>query len=178
MFLKVGAALVVVIGLFLIFVSTREGKFRYERSGVIAASPEQIFPYISDFKKGAEWSPYEKVDPAMKKTFSGPEAAVGSVMEFDGNADAGSGKLEILKIVPNELVEIRLTMLKPIHADNIVEYRLTPEASGTKFTWAMHGDGGFFGKLINVFIDCEKMVAGQFSEGIANLKAVVEKGVK
>ncbi|HEY1079323.1 MAG TPA: SRPBCC family protein [Bdellovibrio sp.] len=174
MLIKASLGLGVVVVGFIAYVATREGKFHYERSGVIDASAEKIFPYISDFKKGGEWSPYEKMDPNMKKNFVGPDAQVGSVMEFDGNQEAGSGKLEILKIVPNESVEIKLTMLKPFHAENLVVYKLTPEGEGTRFSWSMSGDSGFLGKLINVFIDCEKMVADQFSVGINNLKNLLE----
>jgi hypothetical protein len=166
--------ILIVLTLFLGFVSTRDGKFRYEKSGVIQASADKIFPYISNFKMGGLWSPYEKIDPNMKKTFKGPDAQVGSIMEFEGNSDAGSGSLEILKIVPNELVEIKLTMTKPFSAENIIQYQLASEGSGTRFTWSMSGDGGFMGKLISVFINCEKMVTAQFSTGIANLKTVVE----
>ncbi len=171
---KIGLSLLAVLILFLIYVSTRDGKFLYERSGVIEASAEKIFPYISNFKLGEQWSPYEKIDPNMKKTFKGPEGQVGSIMEFEGNKDAGSGQLEILNIVPNQLVEIRLTMTKPLYAQNLIQYKLTPENSGTRFSWSMSGDGGFMGKLISILIDCEKMVGDQFSAGIQNLKSVVE----
>jgi len=174
MILKVVFSIAIVLGAFLLYVATRDGKFRYERSGLINSPPEKIFPYISDFKKGGTWSPYEKKDPGMKKTFSGQDGQVGSVMEFDGSRDVGSGRLEILKIVPNEEVDIKLTMTKPFHAENLVQYRLTRETSGTRFSWAMSGDGGFMGKLIAMIIDCEKMVAGEFSIGITNLKSVVE----
>lgn len=174
MFGKLAVGILVLIIAFIGFVSTKESKFYYERSGIINAPASKIFPYISDFKRGAEWSPYEKMDLNMKKTFTGADAQVGSVMAFEGNKDVGSGKLEILKIVPNELVEIKLTMIKPFYGENIIQYKLSPEAGGTKFSWSMQGDGGFIGKLMSVFIDCEKMVAGQFSEGIANLKTVVE----
>lgn len=174
MLLKIGAIVAIILVVFLGYVATREGKFHYERSGVIAAPPEKIFPYISNLKNGEKWSPYEKVDPNMKKTFTGNDGEVGSTMEFAGNQDAGAGKIEILKIVPNQSVEMKLTMTSPIHAENLVEYKLTPEGNGTRFTWSMSGDGGFMGKLINVFIDCEKMVAGQFSEGIQNLKTYIE----
>ena len=174
MWLKAVIAFVVVVGLFLVYVSTRDSKFHYERSGLIGASAEQIFPYVSNFKLGGQWSPYEKKDLNMKKTFSGVDGAVGSVMEFEGNSDVGSGKLELLKVVPNELVQIQLTMLKPFHGENLVEYKMTPEAGGTRFTWSMSGDGGFLTKLMTLLIDCEKMVAGDFEVGIANLKSVVE----
>ena len=124
---------------------------------------------------GALWSPYEQIDKDMKKKVSGTDGAVGAIMEFEGNNEVGSGKLEILKIVPDESVQIRLTMLKPFFAENLVEYRLIPESGGTRFIWSMEGDGGFMGKLISVFINCEKMVADQFSKGIENLKEVIEK---
>lgn len=174
MFKFVALGILGVLVLFCVFISTREGKFRYERSGVIKAPPEKIFPYLVDFKKGSEWSPYEKIDSNMKKQFSGPELQVGSVMEFQGNRDAGSGKLEILKIVPNESVEIRLTMIEPFKGENLVVYSLTPQADGTLFTWTMSGEGGFISKLLNFFVDCEKMVADQFTVGINNLKEVIE----
>lgn len=171
---KILLSVVAVLVVFLGYVSTREGKFNYERSGVIKAPAEKIFPYLSDFTRGGEWSPYEKVDPNMKKTITGNPAQVGHAMDFEGNSDAGSGRVEITKVVPNELVEIKLTMTKPMHAENIVTYKLTPESEGTRFSWAMAGDGGYMTKLISVFIDCEKMIAGQFETGIANLKSLIE----
>ena len=171
---KIGLAILGLILVFIAYVATRDGKFYYERNGLIEAPAEKIFPYISNFKLGDEWSPYEKVDPNMKKTFTGTDGAVGSTMEFEGNMDAGSGKLEIIKIVPNELVEIRLTMLKPVHGVNLVTYKLTPAEKGTLFSWSMSGDGGFIGKLMAVLIDCEAMIGGQFSQGIASLKTLVE----
>ncbi|CAN5671852.1 K(+)-transporting ATPase subunit F [soil metagenome] len=174
MWIKVIVGLVVILVLFLAYVSTRESKFHYERSGTINASADKIFPYLSNFKLGGEWSPYEKKDVNMKRSFGGADGVVGSTMEFDGNNDVGAGKLEMLKIVPNELVQIQLTMTKPFYGQNLVEYKLAPDGAGTKFTWAMSGDGGFMTKLITLFIDCDKMVAGDFEVGIANLKSVVE----
>lgn len=167
-------SIAVVLVVFLVYVSTRDGNFKYERSGVIEAPVDQIFPYISNFQLGKEWSPYEQKDPNLKRTFKGNDGQVGSVMEFSGNSEAGSGSLEILKLVPNELVEIKLIMTAPIRAENLIQYRLTPEGTGTRFTWVMSGNGGFLGKLINVIMDCEKMVTKDFALGIENLKRVVE----
>lgn len=174
MFKKIAVSLALLLIVFLGYVASRPSKFEYEKSAFIEASADKIFPYISDFKLGSQWSPYEKMDPHFKKQFSGPDGQVGSKMEFQGNSDVGAGHLEILKVIPNELVEIRLTMLKPMEAENIIRYTLTPEGSGTRFTWRMEGDVGFFGKLITVFVDCEGLMGPQFAEGIANLKSLVE----
>lgn len=173
MLIKIAIAVLVLIVGFLVYVSTRTGTFRYERSGVIEASAEQIFPYISQFSLGSQWSPYEKMAPEMKKSFSGQDGQVGSKMEFESR-EAGSGSLEMLKIVPNQAVDIKLIMTAPFKGENLVQYQLTPEGDGTRFTWIMSGDGGFMTKLMTVFIDCEKMIGDQFSTGINNLKNLVE----
>lgn len=171
---KMGLVLGLALAGFLIFVSTRESKFSYERSGVIKASPDKIFPYISQFKLGALWSPFEQADPNMKKTYKGMDGQVGAIFEFEGNSDVGSGNLELLKVNPNESVEMKLNMVKPFAAENLIFYTLTPEGEGTRFTWRMSGDGGFLGKLMSVLIDCDAMMEEQFDKGIKNLTAVVE----
>ncbi len=96
MALKILGTLFLALVIFLIYVSTRPGHFSYERSGVINAPADKIFPYLSNFKMGSQWSPYEKMDLSMKKTFLGQDGQVDSVMEFEGNKDVGSGKLEML----------------------------------------------------------------------------------
>lgn len=173
--LSLGGVVIVALGIFIFYVSGRESKFNYERSAVINAPAEKIFPYISNLRLGGQWSPYEKKDPNMKKTFIGPDGATGSAEEFDGNGDVGAGRIEIFRVVPNQSVELKLTMTKPFHAENAVTYKLTPEAGGgTRFSWSMAGDSGFMGKLVSVFIDCEKMITGEFDSGIKNLKTIVE----
>lgn len=170
----VGLVLLVVIVGFAIFVSTRESQFSYERSGLIQAPPDVIFPYISSLRLGQEWSPYAKADPNMKVTFSGVDGQAGSAMEFEGNGNVGSGKVEILNMIPNESVELKLTMIKPFHVENLIRYTLSREENGTRFTWRMTGENGFIGKLISVLIDCDNMIGSQFSEGIENLKNLIE----
>lgn len=174
MVLKIVTGLAVALVAFLAYVSTRPGHFRYERSGLINAPAERIFPYLSQFKLGSQWSPYEEKDPGMKKTITGTDGQAGAAMEFEGKPEAGSGRIELVSLVPNESVELRLLMTKPMATDNKIEYRLAREGSATRFTWSMSGEGGFLGKLVSVFIDCEKMVAGDFEKGIRNLKALVE----
>jgi Polyketide cyclase / dehydrase and lipid transport len=112
-------------------------------------------------------------DPDMKLNFIGDGMSVGSVMEFAGNK-SGSGKIELLKLNPNQGADYKLTMIKPFFAENLVEYRLTPEGTGTRFQWIMSGDGGFIGKVIATLIDCDKMIGKDFEKGIANLKQKVE----
>lgn len=177
MFKKILFGVGIIVLTFTIYVASRPGNFHYERSGVINASPEKIYPYLNNFKLGGEWSPYEKIDLNMKKSYSGPDAGVGSIMQFSGNSEVGEGQLEILKEVPDSLVEIKLEMIKPFKGINTVQYELTHEGSGTRFTWSMSGKRTFLSKLVGVFIDCEKMVGDQFDQGIKNLKSLVESKI-
>lgn len=171
---KILIGILVLFVAFLGYVSTKDGHFSYERSGLINASPEKIFPLISSFEACKAWNPYDQKDPNMKRTIKGTDGQVGAVMEFDGNSEAGSGSLEILSIVPNQSMELLLRMTKPMKAENKIEYKLMPEGTGTRFTWKMSGDGGFMGKLVSTLIDCEKMVTKDFMAGIENLKKLAE----
>ena len=168
-----GVAGVLALG-FVGYVQSRPAEFRYERSGVIGAAPAVVFPYLTDFHLGNEWSPYSRKDPNATFTFSGPESGVGAKMAFAGNKDMGAGHLEILQSDPEKSVELRLTMKEPFAGENDLRYALTPEGSGTRFTWTMTGKGGFVSKLMTVLIDCDKMIGKDFEAGIQNLKTVIE----
>lgn len=175
MFKKFLIGFVVLIVLFLGFVVTREGKFLYEKSVIVNAKPDKVFPYINLLKNGSIWNAFDQKDPHVKRTFIGNDGEVGSKMQFEGNSEAGSGYLEILSVRQNEEVQIKLVMTKPVAAENLIVYKLQAEGEGTRFTWSMSGDGGFMGKLINVFIDCEKMIISEFDKSFNNLKIAVEQ---
>ena len=166
----------VIAAVFLAYAATRPDTFRVERSASIQASPEKIYPYMSDFRKGDLWSPYEKKDPAMKRTFSGPASGKGAIYEFDGsNKTVGKGRLEIIEAVPPAKVILTLDMIAPMKGHNIVEYTLVPKGDSTKVTWAMTGRNTYLGKIVCTFINMDNMVGGDFEAGLANLKALVEK---
>jgi len=173
---KTAIVIVVLIAGLLVYAATTPDTFRVERTGTINAAPEKIFPYLNDFRKGEAWSPYEKKDPSMKRTHFGAESGKGSVYEFSGNKDVGSGRLEILDSVTPSKVVLSLEMREPFSGGrNIIEYTLEPQADGTKFTWSMHGPVPYLGKVMCVFVSMDKMMGADFEAGIANLKAIVEK---
>ncbi len=155
--------------------ATKSDVFQVQRSIRIAAPPEKIFPLINDLHNFGSWSPYEKKDPAMKRTFSGPASGTGAAYEWDGDKNVGKGRMEIADTSPPSKVTINLHMLKPFAASNIVEFTLVPQGEATDVTWAMRGKTPFFAKFIHVFIDMDNMVGGDFASGLANLKAAAEK---
>ena len=160
--------------LFVILAMRQPDNFRVARSETIDASAAEIFPFVNDQRKGQEWSPWFKLDPAAKITFNGPSSGIGAVSAWEGKK-IGSGISTITESQPNELVKMRLEFLKPFKATNTAEFTLQPAGTGTSVSWIMYGHNNFMAKVMSLFMNCEKMVGPQFAQGLLNLKALVEK---
>lgn len=167
--------LAVAVTLVLILASMKPAVFRVRRTAWINAPAERIFPLINDLHKWGAWSPYEKLDPAMKRSYSGPGAGPGAVYAWDGNGNVGAGRITILDTSPSSRVGILLEMSRPIAARNDVAFTLEERDGGTDVTWAMEGPAHFLSKVMGVFINMDKMCGGQFEEGLANLKRITEE---
>ena len=173
--LKIVAIVVVVIAAFLLYASTRPDSFRVERTVAIKAPPGKVFPHIDTFANWAAWSPWEKMDPAMKKTASGPASGKGAVTEWEGNSKVGKGRMEILESVPPSKVVIKLDFVTPMEAHNTAEFTLSAQGDATTVTWAMHGPMPFASKVFTIFASMDRLVGKDFEAGLANLKTIAEK---
>lgn len=162
----------------LAYAATRPNEFRYERSIDIHAPAAKIFPLVNTPRASRVWSPWERLDPDMKRSFSGSPSGVGAKYAWDGDEKIGAGNMEIIEVVPAKKVVSRLEFTRPLAAVNTTEFLLEEKDGVTHVTWAMYGPSNFMGKLVNIFIDCEKMVTDQFEKGLAELKHVVEQGDK
>lgn len=159
---------------FLAFVLTRPDEFRVQREVSISADAAKIYPYINDFHNWNAWSPWEKRDPAMKRTFSGAESGKGAVYEWDGNDEVGKGRMEILDSNPPEKVVIKLDFIKPFEGHNTAEFSLAPDGKSTKVTWLMYGPNSFVAKVMDIFCNMDKMIGTDFESGLSNLKTLAE----
>ena len=166
--------IVVAIVAVLVLAATRPDVFRVERTAAIKAPPEKIFPFINDFHSWAAWSPWEKMDPALKRTYSGPSSGKGAQYAWEGNSKVGSGSMEITEASPPGKIVIRLDFMKPFEAHNIAEFTLVPGGDSTTVTWAMYGPSPYMAKIMHLFFSMDRMVGGSFEEGLANLKAAAE----
>lgn len=167
-------ALAAVIAAVLLIASRRPNGFRTERSVVIAAPRESIFPRIADLRAMNTWNPFVEPDPAIRIAYCGPERGKGAVHTWAGNRHVGEGRLEVLEAEAPSRLDMRLQMFKPFKADNLVEFRLVPEGAGTRVSWAMSGQQPLLAKAMTMFFDCDRMVGGQFEKGLAKLKAQAE----
>jgi uncharacterized protein YndB with AHSA1/START domain len=166
---------VVLIAGVLLYAATKPDTFRIQRAASINAPPEKVFALINDFNQWGAWSPWEKKDPAMKRMIGPATSGRGAVYEWEGDKNVGQGRMQIVESVPPSEVAIALDFVKPFEAHNIVEFTLEPTGDSTNVTWAMWGDTPYFGKILHVFINMDRMVGKDFEAGLANLKAAAEK---
>jgi hypothetical protein len=156
------------------FAATRPDTFRVQRSTSIAAPPQKISALIQDFHQWISWSPWEKLDPALKRTYSGAASGTGAVYEWEGNKKAGQGRMEITDASPARTA-LKLDFIKPFEAHNTVDFTLEPRGDSTNVLWTMNGRHSFMSKLMCVFVNMDNLVGKDFEAGLANLKAAAEK---
>lgn len=174
MFKTISLLVLVLLIALLAYAATRPDSFRVQRSLTVEASPEKIHPLIDDFRQWRAWSPYEKLDPAMTRSFSGPAHGQGAEYAWSSDGKAGAGRMEILSSTPQKTT-IKLDFSKPFKANNTAEFTLLPQGAGTQVTWAMYGASPFVAKLMGLFFSMDTMVGKDFEVGLANLKALAEK---
>jgi uncharacterized protein YndB with AHSA1/START domain len=171
---KILIGLAAVIAIILIAASFQSDDMSVARSATIAAPPEAVFKVVNDFRQWDSWSPWSKLDPNMTKSLEGPPEGEGAVYKWSGNNEVGEGSTTLVESKPNEKVAMKLAFVRPMEGTSDVQFTFAPEGTGTKVTWAMQGKKPFIGKIMSLFMDCEKMCGDQFNEGLASLKKVVE----
>jgi hypothetical protein len=164
----------VVLMTVIVIVLLQPDEFRIERSTVMNAPASAPFAQVNDFHNWDKWSPWAKLDPAMKVTYEGPAAGVGAIYSWAGNSEVGEGRMEILESKPNELIRIKLDFIKPFPSTNEAAFNFRPDGSNTFVSWTMTGKKNFISKTFHLFMNVDKMVGGDFEKGLASMKAVVE----
>lgn len=146
--------------------------FENSREIQIDAAPAAVMPLLDDFHNWTAWSPWEEMDPDLKRTYSGAERGAGAQYAWEGNNKVGTGRMEITNAT-DELVEIDLEFLKPFKARNKTVFQVTGNPAGTRVVWTMSGERNALmaiaGKL---FFD--KAIGKDFDRGLAKLKAAAE----
>ncbi|MBS0320306.1 MAG: SRPBCC family protein [Proteobacteria bacterium] len=172
---KVLLGVLVVVGVILAFAATRPDSFRVERSITIAAPPDRVYPHVADFRAWPQWSPWEKLDPGMQRTLSGPPDGKGAVYAWSGNDKVGAGRMEILDAVPPRSLRIKLDFIRPLEGHDLTEFTFAPNpGGGTDVHWVMSGPSPYLTKLMSVFVSMDSLIGKDFEQGLASLKAVAE----
>lgn len=171
---KIFLLLIAAVAVLMVVAATRPDNFRVERSTTINAPSDKIFPLINDFRSWGSWSPWDKMDPQLKREFSGAPLGKGAVYAWSGNKDVGKGRMEIIESTPSSKIVVKLDFEVPFEAHNTVEFTLVPQGSGTRVTHVMYGPSPFVARLMGLFVSMDSMVGGKFEEGLASIKKLAE----
>lgn len=166
---------VILVAAVFAYATTKPDEFRVQRASTIKASPEKIYPLLTNFRSWSLWSPWENKDPGMKRRFGGTQQGTGAVYAWDGDSNVGEGEMTIVEAVPASKVAVDLKFTRPFEARNRVDFTLEPQGESTRVTWVMHGKSPFLAKVMQVFFDMDKMVGPDMDQGLVNLKAAAER---
>jgi hypothetical protein len=168
--------IVVIIAAILIYVATKPNGFQIQRSTAIKASPDILFPLINDLHNMQTWSAWEKVDPDMKRNYSGEANGIGAKYAWEGNKKIGQGTMQIIESIPNTKIGLHMHFIKPFEGHSSIEFTLAANGDETVVTQTMRGTITFLPKLMcTLFFNQDKMIGGKFEEGLATLKALAEQ---
>lgn len=167
--------IIVLVALVLIYGVSQPAGFSVVREADFKAAPNKVFAQINDFHNWSAWSPWEKMDPDMKREFSGAATGVGAKYAWVGNKKVGQGNMEITNSVPSKNMQLDLNFIKPFQASNVTEFTLTPNGKGTHVKWEMRGRAPFMFRVMGMFFSMDKIVGTDFERGLANLRGVVDK---
>jgi uncharacterized protein YndB with AHSA1/START domain len=148
--------------------------YTVERSTVVRAPAERVYEEVVDFHRWPAWSPWEELDPRMRRNYKGPAQGPGSVYEWSGNRKAGAGRMEVVEVVPGSRVAVDLRFLKPFKSRSTTTFAFVPEGEQTRVTWTMTGDRTLGLKVMGIFTSMDKLVGGDFERGLSRLKSVAE----
>lgn len=166
------------IALVFVLAAFRSQTFSVTRSTRIHAPASRVFPHVDGFHAWRAWSPYEKLDPALERTYGGAERGRGATYAWSGNDKAGAGRMEIVASQPSSRIQIQLDFTRPFRAANLVEFTLVESDGGTDVTWAMSGACPHVMRVVAVFRSLDDLVGKDFAAGLAQSKALVERGAK
>jgi len=175
---KVLVALVVVVVGLAIVIAMQPSEFRVSRTASVAAPAPLVFAQVNDFQRWPAWSPWAKIDPAMKQSYEGASSGAGAVYAWAGNHEVGEGRMTIVESRPSDLVRIKLEFFKPFAGVSTAEFTFKPEGQQTVVTWSMTGRTTFVTKAVHLFLNMDKMIGDNFESGLTRIKSLAEAEAK
>lgn len=172
---KILFGIAAVLAVLALYVDSRPSEFRVQRTAVVPAPPAAVYGRLVDFARWADWSPWEKLDPAMKRTLTGSPGSVGHAYAWAGNDAVGEGRMTITGLLPGERVDLKLEFLEPWSATNATAFTIEPEGAGSRVTWSMSGTHGFVAKAMGLFMDMDAMIGKDFEAGLRSLGEVAAR---
>lgn len=163
---------IVVIGLLIIGMLLPDDYY-LERSTVINAPSEMVFPHVNNLSKNEAWSPWSQ-DETLKTTYGEIVEGLGATSSWTSE-NSGSGSMRISESTPYTSITTDLDFGEMGTA--IAKWHFEAVQEGTKATWNISGKApNLIGKFFVAMI--ESSLGPQYEKGLANLKALVEIDLK
>lgn len=166
----------VVILLLIIALFTKK-EYSVVREIVINSPVQQVFNYIRLLKNQDNYSVWNKLDPGMKKTYSGTDGSIGFTYAWDStNKQAGKGEQAITEIREPEKMGMDLHFIKPFEGRAVAYMTTTPlTAAQTKVRWGLDSKMNYPMNIMLLFMNMDKMLGKDLALGLENLKIIMEK---
>lgn len=171
----IGLAILITIPLILALFVKKD--YAVQRDVTINKPEQEVFDYIKLLKNQDNYSKWNKMDPAMKKSYKGTDGTVGFVARWESdNEEVGWGEQEIKKITEGERIDFELRFIKPFEATEPAYMTTeTVNDSLTRVTWGFSGHFKYPMNLMMLFMDMEEMIGGDLETGLNNLKTILEQ---
>ena len=174
MLLKILIGVAVLVVGFVVVVALQPSDFRVTRTATIAAPPTAVFAQVNDFHNWMAWSPWEKLDPALKRSYEGAPAGTGAMYAWAGNHQVGEGRMTVTESRPSELIRIKLEFVRPFAGTSTAAFTFRPEGERTAVTWSLEGRNSFPAKAMGLVMNMDRMIGDDFEKGLAQMKAIAE----
>ncbi|ALE75342.1 MULTISPECIES: SRPBCC family protein [unclassified Pseudonocardia] len=152
--------------------------YTVQRRVVVGAPAERVHRLVADLREWRAWSPWEGLDPALEREYSGPEQGVGARYAWSGNRKAGRGTMEVTGVA-DDRIDILVTFEKPFRSTSTSTFLLAPTGDGagaTDVTWRMTGEQTGLAAVVGRVVPMDRLMGGDFERGLSRLKAVAEAG--
>jgi uncharacterized protein YndB with AHSA1/START domain len=148
--------------------------FGAQRSVVINAPAEKIYPLVATPKQWPNWAVWQKREPTMDMKFGTVESGAGAEWSWASRTQ-GSGRMKFLKADAPKQLDYELFFIEGNDETRSTgSFILAPEGQGTKVTWTFKGNAGGnpISRWFGFFID--KLVGPDFEAGLEQLKSIAE----
>ena len=175
MVVKILAGLALLVAALAVVVALQPSTYKVVRSTVVAAAPADVFSQVDNFHNWKAWSPWAKLDPAVKESFEGPASGAGAIFRWTGDKNVGEGNMTILESKPGSRVRIRLEFIKPFASVADTSFDFAPTGINTTVTRTMSGESDFLSKafcLVKGGMDTA--IGPDFEKGLTQMKAAAE----
>ncbi|MCS6918041.1 MAG: SRPBCC family protein [Chitinophagales bacterium] len=175
-FLRFLLAAVLVLALVAVILSAvAPTRMELTRDIYIQAPLQQVWQQVSTLQQMDRWSPWNELDPNMKKTIEGTDGTVGAVMHWEGNQDAGSGKQTISAVEPLHRIDLKIEFLKPFRSEADSYIQVDDSGGGTQVTWGFSSVTPRPFNIVYIFMDMEKLIGQDYEKGLRRLKELTEQ---